>query len=226
MSETVPSNAPKVTPQAVLTAYREDQKHGPLARPLLLARVIAIVLVGVGAIPTGYNLYMSWKTGIPYSEVSHRLDQYNLWVRNFECKIDYLTVTPGQGTRVDVGQCPKTNDIALKVTTATGKSSYQWIAFDKLEQATKAAGLMSLVATPAEAQESKPNAEAKGLAPGGAVAPGGAMQVHCESMPQPGKVIRIVGEQGKCFREHIAIMLGRMERREEVPCNTTCNAAR
>ena len=98
-----------LNPKAVYQAYKDDQKSGPLHRPLFLARILAISVACLGAIPTGYNLYQSWSHGIPYGQVSHRLDQYSLWVKNFECKIEYRTVSTGQGTKVDVGACPKSN---------------------------------------------------------------------------------------------------------------------
>ena len=215
-----------LTPKTVYQAYKDDQKTGPLHRPLLIARILAISVACLGAIPTGKNIYMSWAHNIPYTQVSHRLEQYDLWVKNFECKIDYRSVAAGQGTKVDVGACPKSGDIALKLTTTTGKSSYEWIAYEQLEKATAQASLLSLIATPAQADEApKGTAPAQSnvqLSQANAPAPGGAMQVHCQIMPTPGHVLRIVGEGGKCFREHISALQGRMEKREEVPCNTQC----
>ena len=216
-----------LSPKAVYTAYKEDQKAGPLHRPLFVARILAIIVAVLGAIPTGYNLYLSWAHGIPYSQVSHRLDQYALWVKNFECKIDYRTVPAVQGgTKVDVGACPKSGDIALKLTTADGKSSYEWIAYDQLEAATKTASILSLFVTEAYAEEAPKTAGTSGqpaMRMAQSTAPaGGALQVRCESMPKPGQIVRIVGEAGKCYREQISAMKGRVEKREEVPCATQC----
>ena len=216
-----------LTPKAVYSAYRDDQKSGPLHRPLFLARILAIAVACIGAIPTGYNLYQSWAHGIPYSQVSHRLEQYNLWVKNFECKIDYRTVQAGQGgTRVDVGACPKSGDIALKLTTANGKSTYEWIAFAQLEMTTKSAALLSLFVTPAQAEEA-PKADGVAPAPTLKLAQStppaaGPLQVRCEAMPSPGKIVRIVGEGSKCFRESNSAMRGSVDKREEVPCATQC----
>lgn len=218
-----------LTPKAVYSAYREDQKQGPLHRPLLLARVLAIAVACLGAIPTGYNLYQSWVHGIPYSQVSHRLEQYELWVKNFDCKIDYRTVPASQGTKVDVGACPKSGDIALKLTTADGKSSYEWIAYNQLQQATKTASLLSLFVTEAMAGEPLPAPGPAKLAQSTLPPPppvGAALQVRCEAMPVPGQILRIVGEAGKCYREHISAIKGKVEKREEVPCSTICTPAK
>ena len=214
-----------LTPKTVYQAYRDDQKTGPLHKPLLLARILAISVACLGAIPTGYNLYMSWMHGIPYSQVSHRLEQYDLWVKNFECKIDYRSVTAGQSAKVDVGACPKSGDIALKVTTTTGKTSYEWISYAQLELETKSA-LLSLAssALAEEAPAVTPGALAvpqfRQLAQ--SAAPSGDFQVHCQVMPSPGKIMRIVTEGGKCYRVFISAYQGRAEKREEVPCNTQC----
>jgi hypothetical protein len=217
-----------LTPKAVYSAYRDDQKSGPLHRPLFLARILAIIVACLGAIPTGYNLYLSYKHGIPYSQVSHRLEQYDLWVKNFDCKIDYRTVSAGEkGTRVDVGACPKSNDIALKLTTTDGKSTYEWIAYNQLEQASKLTSAWSLFVSEAQAEEAPKADIPAGLPPVKmAQATTGPMQVRCEVMAQPGQVIRIVSEGGKCFREHISAMRGKLDKREEVPCNTQCTPAK
>ena len=109
-----------LTPQAIISHMKDDARNGPLAKPLMIARIIAITAAVAGAVPTAVNFYHSWAHGIPYNEVSHRLSQYDLWVKNFECKIDYRALTTQAGTRVDVGSCPKSGDIAIKVSAANG----------------------------------------------------------------------------------------------------------
>jgi hypothetical protein len=227
-----------LNPKVVYQAYRDDQKVGPLARPLFLARMLAIAVAILGAVPTGYNLYMSYMHGIPYSQVSHRLEQYDLWVKNFECKIDYRSVGAGQGTKIDVGACPKSGDIALKVTTPSGKAAYEWIAFEQLEKATKSASLLSLIATEAFADEGPKGPQqgrstqtvvpAAGSVIQFAQATGGSgqLQVLCQVMPEKGKVIRVVNEGGKCYREHFSAFQGKVEKREEVQCNTPCTGGK
>jgi hypothetical protein len=226
-----------MNPKAVYQAYKDDQKVGPLARPLFLARMLAIAVAVLGAIPTGYNFYMSYMHGIPYSQVSHRLEQYELLVKNFDCKIDYRSVSAGQGTRVDVGACQKSGDIQLKVTTPSGKAAYEWIAFSQLEQATKSASWLSLIATEAFADEAPKgpqigqNMQTVVKSAGGAVqfaqaTGGGQMQVVCQVMPEKGKVVRIVNEGGKCYRENVNAFQGKVEKREEVQCNTPCGSGK
>ena len=79
----------------ILSVMAEDSKRGPLARPLLIARAIAICAAVAGAVPTAINFYHSWAHGIPYSQVAHRLSQYDLWVKNFDCQVDYRALNTG-----------------------------------------------------------------------------------------------------------------------------------
>lgn len=211
----------------VLSAMSEDAKKGPLARPLLLARVIAISAAVAGAVPTAMNFYHSWKHDIPYSQVSHRLTQYDLWVKNFECKIDYKAISTAQGTKVDVGACPKSGDIAIKLTASNGKAAYEWIAAENLQKSSKAAAsaLLSLIVSPAVAEEiPKAGAVTPSAPPRNVQLSQSSIQVVCQSMPTKSQIIRIVNEGGKCFRETVSPFAGKVDKREEVPCNTACPA--
>ena len=220
--------------QAVMSTMQEDSKAGPLAKPLLIARIIAITVAVGGSIPTATNLYHSWAHGIPYSEVSHRLSQYDLWVKNFECKIDYRSLTTAQGTKLDAGACPKSGDVALKVTTPTGGAAYEWIAFDKLQKASqKTASVWSLLVSeamaadgpstgqPADARTANSRAQ-----PGQVQLAQAGIQVVCQTLQSKSQIIRIVNDGGKCYRETISPFQGKVEKRDEVPCNTTCPPAK
>ena len=219
--------------QTVMSTMQEDSKKGPLAKPLLIARIIAITVAVGGSIPTATNLYHSWVHGIPYNEVSHRLSQYDLWVKNFECKIDYRSLTTAQGTKLDAGACPKSGDVALKVTTPTGGAAYEWIAFDKLQKASqKSASVWSLLVSEAMAAEGPASLPqpAGSTAAGANAQPGriqvaqAGIQVVCQTLQSKTQIIRIVNDGGKCYRETISPLQGKVEKRDEVPCNTTCPA--
>jgi hypothetical protein len=190
-----------------------------LSKWQILVRVIAISIPVVGAVPTATNLYYSWTHRIPFSQVSHRLAQYDLWVKNIDCPIDYHALTTSQGTRIDAGTCPKTGDIAIKVSGAGDAVTYEWIAFDQLQQPAPAAkALLELVATPAYAAEGPPP-----LPPPAARVGEGAMRVMCQAMnPARTEVVRVVSEGGKCYRVVISPLRGKMERREPVACDARC----
>ena len=205
------------TEPSLLAAVAQETKGGPLSRTFFAARVIAIVAAVGGAIPTAMSLYHGWQHGIPFAQVPHRLNQADLWSKNFDCKIDYKALSADGGTRVDVGACRKSGDISIKVSTAEGRSTYEWIAFDQLQKATKTVGLMDLIIGTANAQERSPLMRGEGV--GTQVQ---SMQVVCQSLVSKGQISRIVNEGGKCFRETLSPFKGSVDKREEVPCNTQC----
>ena len=222
-----------LNPKAVYATMQEDARRGPLSKTLLVARMIAITAAVGGAVPTAMTLYQSWAHGIPYSEVSHRLKQYDIWVRNYDCRIDYRALTTAQGARVDAGACGKTGDVAIKVTTPNGKAAYEWIALSQLQKSGQAAAslwnLMIGTAMAADAASGgAPGAHTQvgrqlaQAAPPGVPAQPTGMKVMCQAMPSKGTLLRVVQEGPKCFRERVSLFKGTLEKRDEVACTTTC----
>ncbi len=178
-------------------------------------KTAALIVTILGAIPTAITAYHAWTFGVPFTQVSQRLAQYDLWVKNLDCKVDYKALSTAQGTRVDVGACTKTGDIALKVSSNDGKAAYQWIAYDELQkpgEAPKAHSIIDMLIGAARADT--PTGSFK-------VAQS-AMEVVCQSLK--GKdIVRIVKEGGKCYREVVSPIRGSVDSREEVSCSTTCS---
>ncbi len=107
---------------------------GPTSRVVSLLKTAALVVSILAAIPTAITVYHAWQYKVPFTQVSHRLAQYDLWVKNLDCKIDYKALATAQGTKVDVGACPATGDIAIKISAQDGKSTYEWIAYNQLQK--------------------------------------------------------------------------------------------
>jgi hypothetical protein len=63
-----------------------------------------------GAVPTGINLYHSFNHCIPYSQVSHRLKQYDLWLRKMDCAMEYKEMNAARNTKINIGVCPTNGD--------------------------------------------------------------------------------------------------------------------
>lgn len=201
------------------SAVEQASKFMPFIRTAVLAVSVA------AAIPTAQNLYYSWTHGIPFSEVSHRLTQYDLWMKNLNCKIDYRALSTASGTRVDVGACKDTGDIAIKISSAGGNSAYEWIPFDQIKKAQPIAGLMELLIPSAMAAESKELAEAgkqsRATLPEGAYRVAEGMETVCQAK-RGEKIVRVVKDGGKCFKEVVSPLKGGVESRTEVSCNTGC----
>jgi len=183
-----------------------------LGRLAPLLRVIAIGVPLAGAIPTGVNLYHSFKHGIPYTQVSHRLEQYDIWVRNMDCAIDYKDMIAAQNVKIHVGVCPANGDISIKVAMPEGKAIVEWIAFDRLKQAN---ALLSFFATPAFAEERRPTATGTQFAQA-------SSHVVCQGWEGSARIVRIVRDGGRCFKETISPYQGHVAARTEVPCNASC----
>lgn len=175
------------------------------------------------AIPTARNLYYSYTHDVPFNEVEHRLDQYDLWIKNLDCKVDYRALSTAGGTRVDVGACAKTGDIAIKVSQ-NGKATYEWIAYNQLQKPTQSASAWSLFATAAmaDAKVERDDSDAMQSRADGAfrIAQAG-MEVLCEAKVGT-QIVRIVKDGGKCYREAVSPFKGSVDSRTEVPCNSQC----
>jgi hypothetical protein len=184
---------------------------------------LGVLAVSVAAaVPTARDLYFSWKTGIPFGQVQHRLTQASLLEKNFDCRIDYRTLTTVSNGRVDVGHCVKTGDISIKVSGKNGQVNYEWIAFDQLPKAAgQTASLMNLIISQANA------APPPGGAPPGTGATGitrvvdEVVEVMCQ-VKRSDMIVRVIKDKGKCVRESVSLFRGSVEKREEVPCEKAC----
>lgn len=185
---------------------------GILSRWHLLIKVMAVGVPVAGAIPTGVNLYYSFKHGIPFSQVSHKLEQYDLWVRNMDCAIDYRELAAGQSTKINIGVCPASGDISIKATLPEGKGIIEWISFDRLKQAN---ALLDFLVSPAYAEGGATPGQQMRLAQADS-------QVVCQGWQGTARIVRIIKEGGRCFSETISPYHGHVDKRAEVSCNTRC----
>lgn len=180
----------------------------------------AVLLVSVAAaVPTAHNLYYSWKEGIPFGEVSHRLTQYELWMKNLECNVEYRQLSTAGGTKVDVGACPKTGDISIKVASESGQAAYEWIAFQKLQRtaAPRVGSLLDLIVP----QVLAATAAGKSAEDGTLRVAQANIQTVCQKRSGD-KIVRIVKDGAKCFRETFSPLKGTVESRQEVACTAQC----
>ena len=189
--------------------------RNPLGRLTPLLKTVALAVTMVGAIPTAITAYHAWQYKVPFSHVSHRLAQYEIWERNIECKIAYKALSTAEGTKVDAGVCPQTRDISLKVSDLDGKATYEWIAYNQLrrpgEQPTTTNLLDWLIGLGYAGEAQKPPRLAQA-----------ALEVVCQSLVSKHELVRIVKEDGKCFRETTSPVRGTIDKREPVSCDAKC----
>jgi hypothetical protein len=199
-------------PEQVSTLVAEATAGQSFRRWYTLIKVAVIAVPVIGATPTALNIYYAWKHGIPYSQVSHRLQQYELWVKNGSCAIDYSELSTARDAKVKIGACPTTGDISIQVSLAAGTSFFEWIDFNQLQQINTA---RSVLMTPALAEEAPTTLAGTRVAEA-------ASRVVCQGWESKTQLVRIINEGGRCFKETIAAYSGRADRRVEVPCTTTC----
>lgn len=192
-----------------------------IAKPVnhtMTAIKLAVFAVSVAAaIPTARDLYYSWQTGVPFNQVSHRLSQASLLEKNFGCNIRYTQISNVSGARVEVGSCPKTGDIAIRVTRDRD-TNFEWIAFDQLPKPnTGVASLMDMFVSKAVAGElTSANASPQTVRVAQA-----SVEVLCQGK-QKDMLVRVVRENGKCRQESVSIFKGTLEKSVEVPCDSAC----
>lgn len=199
-------------------AIDHDPHLGPVNRVVPLLKTAALVVTILGAIPTAITAYHAWQYKVPFSQVSHRLAQYEIWERNIDCAIEYKALSTAEGTKIDAGACDETGDISLKVSTDDGKATYEWIAYNQLQKPGEApppSGILDLLIGAARAD----GAQSTGVR----VAQSG-MEVMCQSLVSKQQLVRVVKEDGKCYREELSPVRGTVDKREEVSCDAKCTA--
>lgn len=198
-------------------AIEKSTSHGMLGHVTPAVKIMVLVVTVLGAIPTAITAYNAWQYKVPFSQVSHRLAQYEIWERNIDCPIDYKALSTTGGTKIDVGACPKTRDISLKVSTPDGAATYEWIAYNQLRKPGEQppSGIFDLLISATHAQTA-PKSMRTTQAP---------LEVVCQSLLSRQELVRVVKEDGKCYRETMSPVRGSVDKREEVPCDTQCPKA-
>jgi hypothetical protein len=194
------------------TSLLSNPKH-PVNRTLSVIKLLVLAVSVAAAIPTARNLYFSWKNDVPFNQVDHRLAQADLFEKNFDCKINYRSLTTTGSEKVDVGTCEKTRDISIRIS-GNGQTNYEWIAFERLPKPkSKAVSLIDLIVSRAFADEAVRGDRPFDVAQDASVL--------CQAKSGD-NIIRVVQSGGQCTRETVSIFRGSVEKSESVPCNTAC----
>lgn len=185
----------------------------PVNRTLSLIKLLVLAVSVAAAVPTARNLYFSWKNDVPFNQVDHRLAQADLFEKNFDCKIDYRSLTITGTEKIDVGTCKKTGDISIRVS-GNSQVNYEWIAFDRLPKPkSKTASLVDLVISRAFADEAARDDKPLEVAQDASVL--------CQAKSGD-NIIRVVQSGSQCTRETVSIFRGSVEKSETVPCDKAC----
>ena len=188
----------------------------PASRTLTAVKLLVLAVSVAAAVPTARNLYFSWKNGVPFNQVDHRLAQAKLLEKNFDCKIDYRSLATQGNARVDVGSCAKTGDISIRVRSPDGQVNYEWIAFEQLPKpaSSRTGSFASLLISSALADDARER-------PDEPIVIAQDASVLCQGKAGD-NIVRVVQTGGQCVKETVSIFRGSVEKSEPVPCDQAC----
>lgn len=187
-------------------------------RFLLYPTALTVMGALIGAIPTGIDLYKAFEYDIGYTEVKHAEEQRRLWMKNFACAQSMVSqaVSTAEGIRVQVGACPN-GDVLIEVVPPTASRILEWISLERIRSASMTSSLSLIGSAHALGAQAVPSS----ASPAGQTRVAQANTV-CQKMQGQTKIIRVVNQNGKCFREEIDVLKGKVVSRKPVPCNTGC----
>ncbi len=184
---------------------------------LLYPAVFGVLL---GAIPTGIDLYKSFKYGISVSDVAHAEKQKNLWIKNIRCvqNLSYHTVKTEDKSTVQIGAC-QNGDVLIELIPKDGGTQVaEWVSLDRAKAAAAANSVGSLLFSKAFASGISAAAAAAAAASGG-----GTVKTVCTSInPEEQMIERIVKRGNVCTREVNNMITRKSIKTEVVSCDTKC----
>lgn len=205
---------------------QSQQQQQQQTRAWASAGIAGVIFGLVGFYDPAKDLYA--KVFDPdYSEVESvalAQQQQRLQQKNLLCAVSMTrhAVETDNDTSIRYGVCAN-NDVLVEVYPASKPAFQQWLSPENI---VGMAGAKTSSLFPSAI------AATLGIAPGGHGAPAligtpaqMTLKTMCQAWENPARQVRLVrvtNEGGKCFRERINVLSGRVELREQVPCETTC----
>jgi hypothetical protein len=187
------------------------------------AGLVGIIFGLIGFYDPAKDLYARFFNP-DYSEVESvalAQQQQRLQQKNLLCAVNMTRRAVGgeHDTSIRYGVCDN-NDVLVEVYPVDKPAFQQWLSPENIAgmQASKKASLFGsayaaiLLRRPADEPISHPAQM--------------ILKTVCqkwEDSSRQVRMIRVTNEGGKCFRERINVLSGRVEVREEVPCDTQCD---
>jgi hypothetical protein len=148
--------------------------------------------------------------------------QQHLQQKNLECFVSMTrrAVPTATGT-LRYGSCPNA-DVLVEVYPENKPAFMQWLTPENLTGSTDKTKTSSWIGSAFAAAAIPPlGSGASGLTPAQMTETKTLCAVWDKLHPKE-KMVRITSEGGKCYRERINVLSGRVELREPVPCETKC----
>mgnify|MGYP000148726741 CR=1 FL=1 len=174
---------------------------------------LTLLLALIGAVPTGIELYKAWKYGLDFGDVARAEEQRRLWEKNFDCtaQLSYQEVQTQEKVLVKVGTCPSGDVLINAVLPDENKQVFQWVSIDRLKTTAALDRLLG-------------QAYAQTVSRSMVLAQAPTAQVQCQEWLDAARtrLTRVVNEGGRCFREDIEVLSGKVGARAEVACDAKC----
>ena len=175
----------------------------------------------IGAVPTGLDYYKAFVYDIDFQNVKHAEEQQRLWVKNFTCaqNISRQQVKTEKNILVQVGACAN-GDVLIEVVPPKGNRVLQWISLERLQTASAVSGLS--YHRPCQCGDRGCNCRTTRPVTQVVTRLAQGTSIKCQKMHGQTKIVRIVQEGSKCFREEISVMKGAVLSRKPVSCSASC----
>jgi len=183
----------------------------------------AVIGAMLGAIPTGMDYYKSFVYDIEFNAVKHAEEQQRLWIKNFACARDivYQQVTTAENILVKVGACAN-GDVLIEAVTPNDGRIVEWISLERLKSTPAVSSLTLVGSAYASALSHFPANRSAANRPAQDLTRLAASTTKCQKLAGNTRIIRIVQENGACYREEIDLMKGKVISRRPVPCTASC----
>lgn len=191
-----------------------------------IVRIIVVLVPVAAAIPTVFDLYTAITEDVPFWEVRSIIRQGKLAQRNWDCQpqmkyseLADLKIPNDHESYIFAGACPKSGDTHVRLQNAeTGVPSQLWISYNELNTERAGFNWLDILRGPKKATA----AERTSIQ----FAQASTFQVMCVAWVEKSKIVQIVKEGDKCYREEVSPLGGKVLGRTEVACTEKCPASK
>ncbi len=178
----------------------------------------ALLVALIGAIPTYWDKYQSWRLNVEKGKSSWAIKQNALWRKNMECSMSpFEWVQTSDNTLVDATICHASGDIFVRFQLPQGGQALAFVSKEELTaEVTRdgggaaKVGVADLLMSSAYAQSSS----------GGSSS--GAGRVLCQRWLSDGRLMRRISTAQGCFDQFVNTYRGVVEQQTPAPCTQQC----
>ena len=181
----------------------------------------ALLVALIGAVPTYWDKYESWRLNVEKGKSSWAIKQNALWRKNMECSMSpFEWVQTSDNTLVDATICHASGDIFVRFRlpqSQDGSKPTEALAFVSKDELTAELARDGAKVALTDLLMSSAHAQSTGSSSGG-----GAGRVLCQRWVGDGRLMRRISTAQGCFDQFVNTYRGVVERQTSAPCNQQC----